>query len=245
MSRSHRGGSHRGVRVRSARRRLVLALAGVAGGTAVVGTAAFVILNSLSGESAGSGGLSGGTGGMAPSSPMAATERPAVPEACGLVSARLGEKLAPRSDRTGSDTYQAGDRQNQCVWGAYTGSSKRQLTVELRAVAAAGSQTPSDTAQGTFQRERRADESGEGLLPSRTITVRRTVSRLGQEAYAIYSEDVRQGSGEATVNARVGNVLVTVHYSGGDGAGPLGSGPAIGGAIEAAQEAVRGLASAT
>ena len=39
---------------------------------------------------------------------------------------------------------------------------------------------------------------------------------VGEQAYVVYTVDADDEIGEAVANARLANVLVTVHYSGGD-----------------------------
>ncbi|HEX2313802.1 MAG TPA: hypothetical protein VHJ17_08720 [Thermomonospora sp.] len=236
-------GSHRIVRRRSPRRRLTAVLLGAVAGVAACILAVFVILGATGGGSGGTddlanSGAASDTGGSVP-----AGERTVVPDACQTVSDDLAGELAPDADRTPSDTYQASDRQNQCVWGAYTGKRKRVLTVELRAIAGSGGVPAADVASRTFRSEREADESGKALLTGQEVTDKRTVEGLGDEAYGVYALDDQQNSGEATVNVRAGNVLVTVHYSGTDGDEELTADAALDGAVAAAKEAVTALAS--
>ncbi|WP_103937883.1 hypothetical protein [Thermomonospora echinospora] len=232
-------GSHRIVHSRPPRRRLAAVLLGAAAGVAACILAVFLVLGMNEGDKDTGGIANSGatTGEDAPGS----GERTIVPDACQTVSDDLAAELAPDADRTQSDTYQASDRQNQCVWGAYTGKHKRVLTVELRAIAGTGGRTGADTAGQTFQTEREADESGKSLLAGHKLTEKRDVQDVGDEAYVIYAVDSAQDSGEAIVNARLGNVLVTVHYSGTDDGKELGADPAIDGATDVAKEAITAL----
>ncbi|MGI5165253.1 hypothetical protein ACQEU3_12920 [Spirillospora sp. CA-253888] len=235
-------GSHRRVeRERRTGRRLGLILAGIATGAGVCVLAAVAILSNVGvGGERDAGQIVGS--GAAESSAPAKSERSVVPDACELVGADLAGKLAPKADRTQADNYQSNERQNQCVWGAYTGDRKRQLTLELRAVAGAAEQSPTDAARRTFGSERRADESGKALLAGQELTDKAKPADLGEESYVVYSVDKGQGAGEAIANVRVANVLVTVHYSGSNHGDPLSADDAMDGSVEAARAAVKRLA---
>ncbi|WP_119728479.1 hypothetical protein [Thermomonospora amylolytica] len=231
-------GSHRIVHNRPPRRRLAAAVLGAVAGVAACILAVFLVLNMGGGEQPG-GGVANTGAADAGTEPNG--ERSVVPDACTTVGDDLAADLAPNADRTQSDTYQASDRQNQCVWGSYVGKNKRVLTVELRAIAGTGGRTGTDVAGQTFQTEREADRSGKSLLSGHELKDERPVEGVGDEAYAIYSVDGSQGSGEAVVNVRAGNVLVTVHYSGTNDGTELSADDAIDGAIAAAKEAVAAL----
>ncbi|MFP3963620.1 hypothetical protein SMC26_14960 [Actinomadura fulvescens] len=229
------------MRERPASRRWVFVLAGVVAGAAACVLAAFAIMSGLGvGERTHSGGEVANSG-ASDSTPLTKGERSLVPDACQLVGGELADRLAPNADRTQADNYQSNDRQNQCVWGAYTGDRKRQLTVELRAIAATGDKSATDAARASFETERKADESGKALLAGQELTEKRRLTDVGDDGYVVYSVDDGQGSGEAIANLRVGNVLVTVHYSGSNKGSPLGSSGAIDGALDAAKSAVTGL----
>jgi hypothetical protein len=234
-------GSHRIVRERKpGRRRLGMILVGVVAGVGACVLAAFAILSGVgAGEERDAGQVVGS--GSSETSPTSKAERSLVPDACELLTKDVADRLAPNADRTPADNYQSSDRQNQCVWGAYTGDRKRQLTVELRALEGAGGRTPTDTAAGTFQTERKADESGKALLAGQELTDKAPLEGVGNEGYVVYSVDEGQGSGEAIANVRVANVLVTIHYSGGNDGKPLGSADAMNGATEAAKSVVEAL----
>ncbi|MFI0447609.1 hypothetical protein [Actinomadura sp. 6N118] len=240
-SRRTGSGSHRVVRKKQSSRRWAFVLAGVVAGAAACVLAAFVI---MSGGGVGEGAHSGGevaNSGAADTTPQTTGERSLVPDACQLVGNELAGRLAPNADRTQADNYQSNDRQNQCVWGAYTGDRKRQLTVELRAIVAAGGQSATDAARASFDAERKADESGKALLAVQELTEKRRLTDVGDDGYVVYSVNDSQGSSEAIANVRVGNVLVTIHYSGSNKGSPLSESVAIDGALEAAKSAVTGL----
>lgn len=233
-------GSHRIVHSRPPHRRLGVVLLGAAAGVAVCILAVFLVLG-MGGDGKGED-----TGGLANSGVTAGAadeqgERAFVPDACQVVDEDLAEELAPDADRNQSDTYQANDRQNQCVWGVYSSGKKRVLTVELRAIAPSGGGTGADAAAQTFQREREDDQSGKALLPGQRLVEKRTVEDVGDEAYAIYAVDSSQDSGEAVVNVRWGNTLITVHYSGTDKGRELSEKAAIDGAVAAAESAIATL----
>jgi hypothetical protein len=234
-------GSHRIVREeRRSGRRWVIVLAGVVAGAGACVLAAFAIMSGLGvGERSSGGAVS--NSGAAESSPMTKGERSVVPDACQLVGDELAGRLAPNADRTQADNYQNSDTQNQCVWGAYTGNRKRQLTVELRAIIGHQDQKATDAAKAAFDGERKADESGKALLAGQELTEKQRLTDVGDDGYVVYSVDKGQGSGEAIANVRVVNVLVTIHYSGANHGEPLASGEAIKGAIETARSAVTGL----
>ncbi|HEV7935525.1 MAG TPA: hypothetical protein VGP70_24815 [Actinomadura sp.] len=236
-------GSHRISRraSRGERRGAVPVLTGVAAGALLCGAAAvFVLTRSASGAEPGltSQGMSAKN-----STVPAPTERQAVPDACDLVSDRVARALVPEADRTQSDAFTVTDSHNQCVWSRFGDQERRQLTVELRAVPRAGTGSAADAAQRTLDGEREADDAGRGLPAGRKVTVKRSVKDVGESGYLTYSLHGLQRFGEAIVNVRSANVLVTVHYAGGnDAEAPLPSGKAIDGAVEATRDALTVLA---
>jgi hypothetical protein len=231
-------GSHRVARERRTGRRWAIVLGGVVAGAGACVLAAFAIMSGVgaSGER-GSGQI---VGGAAESSPMSKIERSLVPDACEVADKIAGE-LAPGAERNQGDNYQGNDRRSQCVWGAYTGDRKRQRTVELRAIEGASGQTATGAARASFESERKADESGKALLSGQELTDKTRLTDLGDEGYVVYSVDKDQSLGEAIANARVINVLVTVHYSGANGGSPLGSSDAMDGAVEAVRSVAGAL----
>jgi hypothetical protein len=150
-------------------------------------------------------------------SPMSLpAERGTVPDACTVVRAALASSLVPNADRTNMRSPDTTDTHTDCAWSAVGGARSRQLTVELRALHAAGGRSATVVARQTFQGEQRADQSGKGLPPTQRVVSRKVIVDLGDEAYVMYSTDKAQGLGEAIVNVRIVNVLVTVRYAGGD-----------------------------
>ncbi|MGP4024726.1 hypothetical protein [Actinomadura sp. 3N407] len=236
----YRTGSHRVVRERRTGRRWAVVFGGVGAAIAVCVLAAFVVLSGVGASGEDDGGQVVGSG-ATESSPMSKGERSAVPDSCTIVGQALIDRLAPNSERNEADNYQSSDRQNQCVWGAYAGDEKRQLTVELRAIAAEGGQTATDTAGATFSSERAADESGKALLPGQELTEKIRLDDVGDDGYVVYSVDDGQGSGEAIGNVRLGNVLITIHYSGSNDGDPLSSDDATNGATEVARAVIQAL----
>jgi len=180
-------------------------------------------------------------------SPMSLpAERSTVPDACTVVRAALADSLVPHADRTNLRSPDTTDTHTDCAWSAVGGLRSRQLTVELRALQATGSRSATVAARQTFQGEQRADQSGKGLLPTQYVVSRKVIVDLGDEAYVTYSSDKVQGLGEAIVNVRIVNIMITVRYAGGDmtraGKGrPLPQVRTMNGATTVARQAVTAL----
>ncbi|CNF16374.1 Uncharacterised protein [Mycobacterium tuberculosis] len=236
----YRTGSHRVARDRDGGRRWGLILGGIAAGIGVCVLAVVVILGGVGASGDKEGGDIVGSG-AAESSPTAKGERALVPDACTIVGQDLIDRLAPGSERTQADNYQSSERQNQCVWGAYAGETKRQLTVELRAIAGSSTETPTDVATKTFTTERTADESGKALLPGQKLTDKIRLKNVGDDGYIVYSVDGKQGAGEAVGNVRLTNILITIHYSGSNDGDPLSSKAATDGTTEVGKAVVQAL----
>ncbi|GAA1811205.1 hypothetical protein [Actinomadura chokoriensis] len=236
----YRTGSHRVARERGGGRRWGVILGGIVAGIGVCVLAVVVILGGVGASGDKDGGDIVGSG-AAESSPTAKGERALVPDSCTIVGQDLIDRLAPGSERTQADNYQSNERQNQCVWGAYAGDTKRQLTVELRAIAGSADETPTSTATRTFTSERSADESGKALLPGQKLTDKIRLKDVGDDGYIVYSVDGKQGAGEAVGNVRLANVLITIHYSGSNDGDPLSSKDATDGTTEVAKAVVEAL----
>jgi hypothetical protein len=181
-------------------------------------------------------------------SPMSLpAERGTVPDACTVVRAGLASSLVPDADRTNLRSPDTTDTHTDCAWSAVGGLRSRQLTVELRAVQATPGRSATLVARQTFQGEQRADQSGKGLLPTQHVISRKVIVDLGDEAYVTFSTDKTQGIGEAIVNVRIVNILITVRYAGGEvtrtGKGkPLPQARTMNSATTVARQAVTALA---
>jgi hypothetical protein len=174
-----------------------------------------------------------------PMSSVLGNERDAVPAACDTLSSGIAAKLAPDADRSATVATQS-DQHSECAWSLYGADRSRQLNVELRAISASDGTSATDTAVRTFNDEWRSDRAGKDLADSAKVRDSRGVSGVGEQAYVVYTVDSSDSIGEAVANARLANVLITVHYSGGDDlqgkAKPLPSGAAIDGALRAARD---------
>lgn len=232
-------GSHRTTVHRPADRRVGLVIAGVAAGVVACVVAAAVVLNTV--ISTGSSELSGGS--RVESSPVSSQlEQASVPDACTVLPADLTDELVPGAHVTQNDPFEADDRNSQCTWGTY-GDQARQLTVQLRAVAAEGGDSGSRIATNELQDERRADEAGEGLRPGQEVTSKQDLEGVGDEGYLVYSRTTSRASahGEGIVNVRSGNILISVHFAGTEGERPMSENDAIDGATKAAKRTVEAL----
>lgn len=234
-------GSHRVEYRRSRNRHPAVVLAGVVTGVVACLVAAFVVVGTT-GD--GDGGDSIAASGAEATERVDGSERDAVPNGCELLSKDLAGRLAPDAEVNPADSYESSERQNQCVWGVYGGKRRRLLTLELRAIVGTDGTTGVANARRTLQRERQADESGKSLLPGQRMVDKNRLEDIGDEGYVIYAVDKKQKTGEAVINLRAGNVLITVHYSGENRGKPLDRAAAVDGATDAAQEAVSELTTA-
>lgn len=194
---------------------------------------------------------SGSSGGAnAENSPMSSlhgSERDTVPDACQTLTPAVADRLAPGADRSAMSHGDQTDQHTECAWSLFGSVRSRQLTVELRAVAADGKTPAADVATRTFQSEWQSDREGKDLADTAKVKDSRGVTGVGEQAYVVYTVDAADEIGEAVANARLSNVLVTVHYSGGDdrdAAGrPLPSSAATDGALSAARDIISKLES--
>jgi hypothetical protein len=181
-----------------------------------------------------------------PMSSLQGSERDAVPSACDTLSPGIADALTPGADRSATVATQS-DQHSECSWSVFGADRSRQLTVELRAVAAAGGTSATRIATNTFDGEWRSDRDGDDLAETVKVKDSRGVSGVGEQAYVVYTVDSKDTIGEAVANARLANVLITVHYSGGDhlqtDGAPLSSGAASDGALRAARDIVSKLES--
>jgi hypothetical protein len=193
-----------------------IALAGTLAAAVIVITVAVVVVSRHRSSSSSALPNVAERSGAVPRSPMSLpAERGAVPDACTVVRAATANALVPDADRTNLRSPDTTDRHTDCAWSAVGGARSRQLTVELRALPAAGGRSGTVVAGQTFQAEWKADGAGKGLLSTQHVVSRRVLVDLGDEAYVTYSSDKVQGLGEAIVNVRIVNILVTVRYAGG------------------------------
>ncbi|GGV09971.1 hypothetical protein GCM10010182_32150 [Actinomadura cremea] len=227
-------GSHRIVREERGGRRWGIVLAGACAGIAACVLAVFVIMSGTGSDGDGGTGRIVGSG-ASESASGGTSEFSGVPDSCTIVGTDLIDELAPKAERNEADNYQGNDRQTQCVWGIYTGDQKRQLTIELRAIEAAGGATATATAQRTYASEQKVDEAGEALLEGQELADKRRLDGVGDEGYVVYSVDGQHEAGEAVANVRFVNVLVTIHYAGSEGDDPLSYDAAGDGAVKAAE----------
>jgi hypothetical protein len=186
-------------------------------------------------------------GAEAVSSPMNSlhgAERDAVPGACDTLSASLAKQLAPGADRSETVATQS-DQHSECAWSLFAANRSRQLNVELRAIGADGGTSATDGAIRTFNDEWHTDRLGKDLADGAKVHDSRGVTGVGEQAYIVYTVDGAIGA--AVANTRLANILVTVHYSGGDHlethGKPMSSGSAGDGALQAARDIISKLES--
>jgi hypothetical protein len=174
------------------------------------------------------------------------SERDVVPSACDTLSPSVAGKLAPGADRNETVANQS-DRHSECAWGLYGSARSRQLNVELRAIPGGSGRSATDAAVRTFNDEWHSDRDGKGLADNAKVRDSREVTGAGEQAYTVYTVQATDGVGSAVANVRLANVLITVHYSGGDnrdaGGLPLSSSAATDGALLAARDIVSKLES--
>jgi hypothetical protein len=238
-------GSHRVNPGTPSRWRLFLILAGVTAGVAVCAVSAVIVLM-LGGRSSES---SGRISAQQPSSQQGATggERSAVPDACSLVTDQQADKLVPHFDRNQLNSASNTDTHSQCTWTLFAAKSGYQLTVELRVMSASGGRSATEVAKQTFETEQASDDAGKGgLSTTQHITSHKPVEGVGDAAYVAYSVDDSkgfgsQGFGDAGLNARTANVLITVHYGGSEDGSPMGADQTIAGATETAKNLIHAL----
>jgi hypothetical protein len=181
-----------------------------------------------------------------PMNSLHGSERDAVPGACDTLNASLAAKLAPGADRSETVATQS-DQHSECAWSLFGADRSRQLNVELRAVSGSGGTSATDTAIRTFNDEWHSDRLGKDLSDGAKVHESRGVTGVGEQAYIVYTVDTTDAIGAAVANARLANVLITVHYSGGDhletDGKPLPSGAAGDGALQAARDIISKLES--
>ncbi|ROO91258.1 hypothetical protein EDD29_9011 [Actinocorallia herbida] len=158
------------------------------------------------------------------------------PDACSVL-ADAPEKLVPGGEPTPASATDT-DTSVRCTWGDVgLGDDPRELSLELRSVPGAD---PVADAEGMFTEEHESDKSGDNLLPSQRLRDFDDLDEVGDQAYVLYFTET--AFSQAVVNARVGNVLVTVSYGGSkDDDTPLDQGDCVDGATEAATKAIEAI----
>lgn len=206
--------------------------------------------------------------GAAPGGPLTLPAKvyDTVPDGCDAVSAGLVDWLVPGVDGAGTQESDGSGRESSCTWASFGAKGSRQLAVELRAVAPAPGANATAVAGRILGEEWRADRAGREISAATGLFAPSTLSGspdgegtfydkaligVGDGAYATYSADKSAHVGEAIVNVRVSNVLITVNHSGGnDGGGskggskdhtPLPEMAAIGGGIAVAKNVIERL----
>jgi hypothetical protein len=176
-----------------------------------------------------------------PMNTLQGSERDVVPDSCETLSPSIADKLAPGAQRSATSAT-ATDQHSECAWSVYNSPHVRQLTVELRAISASGGTSATDVAARTFDDEWHSDRADTAKVKDS-----RGVTGVGEQAYVVYTVDHADEVGEAIANARLANVLITVHYSGGDQhddqGKPLSTDAATDGALSAARDIVSKLES--
>jgi hypothetical protein len=159
-----------------------------------------------------------------------------VPDACALIDKPLSDKLVPGGEEAPSAVF-SDDRESKCGWGSYVKDDSRELTVELRADTG---NSPIDNAKTRYAKEWEADRSGSTLQKGQTLRHKAEVPDIGDQAYELYLG--AKAASEAVVNVQVGNVLITVRYSGRSGVDkPLTQNAALEGARNVAKVATAGI----
>ncbi|WP_344823882.1 hypothetical protein [Actinocorallia longicatena] len=150
-----------------------------------------------------------------------------VPDACDMLESSLTGRLVPGS-KEGVPPATSADDESRCSWGDFGARDPRELSVELR-----GSGSVEDS-KNQFNDEWNSDRTGDTLISGQKLKYSKEVGGLGEAAYALYIVGGDAASG--VINARVGNVLITIRYAGRAGEEtPLSQSKALSGATEAAK----------
>lgn len=163
-------------------------------------------------------------------------ERDIVPDACETLTPGIAAKLVPGADRSSMADDGQADQHSECAWSAF-GENHRQLTIEIRALTRQGATSATDVAVRTLKSEMQSDRAGKNLADTAQVRAGRNVSGVGEQAYVVYTVDGGQEVGEAIANARLANILVTVHFSGGQDE-PISYAVARDGALSAARDII-------
>lgn len=221
--------------------RMALVLAGAVAGVAACAVMIVLVMGRAANTTG--GGSARHATAQKESSNAGSREFSIVPDSCTLITNDQATQLVDSFQQNPS-TATDNDQHSQCVWTNFAAGAGRQLTVELRAIPASGGKSASATAHGIFVSEQAGDSSN-GASPldtSQTVAAHQPLSGFGAEAYLTYTSDTTQGFGEAWVNLRSGNLLVTVRYGGNAGGAPLDQQKSTEGAEQAAQHVLEALA---
>ncbi|MCD0447649.1 hypothetical protein LO762_00330 [Actinocorallia sp. API 0066] len=158
------------------------------------------------------------------------------PDACKVLAASPAQLVPGTKPTPGTATDTA--TEVRCSWGDVgLGDDPRELSVELRSVLGVD---PLGEAEVQFTDEMATDKKGENLLPGQKQKYFAEVKDLGDQAYVLYLADSAFAQG--ILNARVGNILVTVSYGGSKSDdSPLSQDTCVNGAKAAAANAVAAI----
>lgn len=208
------------------------ALTGVLAVCAIAGL--FILKNAGSGDP---GQLAPGTSSQAaPSGGDGFVPLDGPPDACAVLAEVPGE-LVPGSEPTPATATDT-DESVRCSWGDVgLSEDPRELNIELRSVHGADPLTDAET---QFTEEMQTDKDGDDLLPGQKQRYFAPLDDLGDQGYVLYLTETAFSQG--IVNARIGNILVTVAYGGSkDDDTPLSQDTCVDGATEAAEKAVAAI----
>jgi hypothetical protein len=148
----------------------------------------------------------------------------------------VAAKLVPGGEQNSNEAGSS-DNESSCQWGKYEQAKPRALTITIRSIQGAD---PVALAKAQYNQEWAADRIGKGLSAGQTLREKDTVPNLGEQAYALYF--TQSDLAESIVNVQISNVLITVHYGGGDGGGRvMPREEAVGGAVEAVESTIKAL----
>jgi len=159
-----------------------------------------------------------------------------VVDACDAGSS-VGSKLVPGGDQI-ANVAGSSDTESSCQWGKYEQAKPRALTITIRSIQGAN---PVELAKGQFGEEWAADKTGDTLSAGQHLKDKTTLENVGEQGYALYF--TQSDLAESIVNVQISNVLITVHYGGGQGQGHavMPRGEAVDGAVEAAKATIEAL----
>jgi hypothetical protein len=149
----------------------------------------------------------------------------------------VAAKLVPGGDQISNDAAST-DNDSSCQWGKYEQAKPRALTISIRSIQGAN---PVELAKTQYNQEWTADKAGKSLSPGQQLRSKDSIPNLGEQAYALYF--TQSDLAEGIVNVQISNVIITVHYGGGQGRGKaiMSRDEAVGGAVEAAKATIAAL----